>query len=62
LPTAIFFRLAALVRPEIFERLTVVLLNIRGHRFLNSIRHHGLLRRKRPTCLRVGSAASCPRA
>jgi hypothetical protein len=34
------------VRPEIFERLAVVQLNIRGHGFLNCIRHNGLLRKK----------------
>jgi hypothetical protein len=34
------------VRPEIFERLTVVQLNIRGHGFLDCIRNDGLLRGK----------------
>ncbi len=34
------------VRPEIFERLTVVQLNIRGHGFLDCLRNDGLLREK----------------
>jgi hypothetical protein len=38
------------VRPEIFERLTVVQVNTRGHDFLDCIRNHGLLRRKKLTC------------
>jgi hypothetical protein len=35
------------VRPEIFERLSVVQLNIRAHSFLNCIRHEGLLQTKK---------------
>jgi hypothetical protein len=51
------------VRPEIFERLTVVQLNVRGHGFLDCIRNDGLLRGKRLTVKGQGPASpgSCPR-
>jgi hypothetical protein len=42
------------VRPEIFERLAVVQLNIRAHSFPNCIRYEDLLRTKKLTCKRAG--------